>query len=276
LKKVSKILVLIGVILTIVLATIILNASSTYNDIYGNNDTFDTATFYNIDNYNHVITAEIIGDYKDVDYFKFYCNGYSTSGNGVTSGNDVEVRLSPPNSLLDYELELYDSSGNKIAQSYKGPGETESISMTLSHGYYYAKIYGYDQDNSSSNYGFVIRNEDAFEPNNTAAENTFVSSYYYNVWATIGCINDVDYYNLSYYDLVPRQVITLVPPSGYDYDLVVTDETGNIIGQSYNGGSTTESITVTTKPNEIYHIKVYGYDGDWSKDKYKLYTRNVQ
>lgn len=77
------------------------------------------------------------------DYYKF----------NVNSGDIIEVTLNPPTSA-DYDLYLYDPSGNQKASSTHGTGQQDAVTYTAtSSGYWRARMYEYS---GSGNYSFTV------------------------------------------------------------------------------------------------------------------------
>ncbi|MCX6667347.1 MAG: PQQ-binding-like beta-propeller repeat protein [Euryarchaeota archaeon] len=57
-------------------------------------------------------------------------------------------------------------------------------------------------------------------------------------------------------------VITMTPPSGYNYDLGLFDKDANEDAASTNSGSTPESITLTADYTGFWYMKIYRIDGE--------------
>ncbi len=83
-----------------------------------------------------------ICDSADVDWFKL----------NLTAGQVLAISLGVP-AGADFDLELYDTSGNFRKGSYNGFGQTERIDDTVPvTGTYYARVYGFQGSSSVQNF----------------------------------------------------------------------------------------------------------------------------
>jgi hypothetical protein len=79
-----------------------------------------------------------VGSASDQDVFRLDASGVLTLGLEVPAGHD-------------YDLELYDLSGNLVTRSVNGAGQSESIQVSAGSGTgYYVLVYGYNSDFSAS------------------------------------------------------------------------------------------------------------------------------
>ncbi len=78
-----------------------------------------------------------------------------------TSAGEARLELSPTStytltvdldvpSNFDYELEVYNSSGNALGSSYNNAGIDEQVIVSVAAGRYYLKVYGYQGEYSTS------------------------------------------------------------------------------------------------------------------------------
>ncbi len=129
--------------------------SSSYiagSDAYENNNTMSTAYNLGTVSDNRTITAnvaQIISNKKDYDWFKFTLPG--------TGGSTSKVSLSYTHSTSsDLDLELYNTSGNRISFS-AGMSGTETISLSgKAAGTYYVKVYNYKSSTVSVPYTLTV------------------------------------------------------------------------------------------------------------------------
>ena len=97
-----------------------------------------------------------------------------------------------------------------------------------------------------------------YEPNETRLTgatipaNTVIS-------ATIGSASDLDYYKLT--TAVTSDIVVTLSSLPDDYDLEMYNPAGTSIGLSENGGTTTETISLTSLAAGTYYFFVYGYGG---------------
>jgi Pregnancy-associated plasma protein-A/Secretion system C-terminal sorting domain/Bacterial pre-peptidase C-terminal domain/Fibronectin type III domain len=80
----------------------------------------------------------LISPAGDLDHYKFV----------ITTGGTITLSLTTLPG--DYDLRLYNSAGTQVAISQNGGTTSESISYTAAAGIYYARVYGYNNANSST------------------------------------------------------------------------------------------------------------------------------
>ena len=103
---------------------------------------------------------------------------------------------------------------------------------------------------------------DSYEPNDTLSTAVFLNSGGdFNTTSPLIISNsDLDYFGI--YPLSAGTItITMTPPTGKDYDLVLLDSLGNQVGYFPKGGDASETITYTVASGGTYYIYVYGYNG---------------
>lgn len=88
---------------------------------------------------NALITSANLNTMSDVDYFKFT----------LSAESNVTISLSNIPSGCDYDLKIYDSANVQKGTSTYGGNASEYISLTLSTGTYYIKVYSYSGASSS-------------------------------------------------------------------------------------------------------------------------------
>ncbi len=97
-----------------------------------------------------------------------------------------------------------------------------------------------------------------YEPNETRATAATIPSNT-TITATIGTASDLDYYKITT-SVTSDFIVNLTNLAG-DYDLAMQNSVGTQIGLSENGGTTSESITLTSLAAGTYYFFVYGYGG---------------
>lgn len=107
----------------------------------------------------------------------------------------------------------------------------------------------------------VVAVNDTYEPNDTLAQSYSISSgSTYSSY--ISSSNDTDCYKISArggYTITAS--LTNLPK---DYDLYLYNSNGRAVANSYNAGTTSESITYKPKSSGTYYLVVVGYNGAYS------------
>jgi hypothetical protein len=216
---------------------------------------------------NAIITDANIHATSDNDYFMFT----------VSATSSVTIQLSNIPSGCDYDLELYDSSNTRKANSTAGSNNPESIAISLTSGTYYIKIYSY-QGSSTSFYRLQVNSQvavtgDRYESNNTTTAATSISSSATITDANIHATSDIDYFKftLSAYSSVTIQLSNI--PGGCDYDLELYDSGNTSRARSTAGDNSPENISLSLASG-TYFIKVYSYSGS-SNSYYRLQVTSI-
>jgi hypothetical protein len=82
----------------------------------------------------------------DVDYYKVT----------IPAGKTLTVTMTP-NATSDYDLELYNSSGTKIASSVKGTGQADTVTRASAAGeVVYAKVFYYGGGTGSTSGKYTL------------------------------------------------------------------------------------------------------------------------
>ena len=100
-----------------------------------------------------------------------------------------------------------------------------------------------------------------YEPNETRPTAATIPANT-TITATIGTASDLDYYKLTT-SFTSDFVVNLTNLAG-DYDLQMFNSAGTSIGLSENGGTTSESISLSALAAGTYYFYVYGYGGAYS------------
>jgi hypothetical protein len=111
----------------------------TMNETESNNT---LATANTVGTANTTVSA-VMGASSDVDYFKV----------SLPAGKTLNAKMTP-NASSDYDLELYSSSGAKLASSVKGTGQMDSVTRTntgTSAMVLYVKVYFYSGGTGATN-----------------------------------------------------------------------------------------------------------------------------
>lgn len=227
------------------------------------NDSTGTASQINADtNY-----TSYISDPTDTDYYSFTPN---------TSGEFVSFLTVPAGK--NFDLKLYDSTGNQIAASELGIGIQERIVFnSIANTTYYLQVNGSSGDYDGNAYSLITRTN-TFEPNeNMSAAYTVLSSTSSGSSNTYNSFifsnTDQDYYKFTA-GTTGKIRLQLYVPTGKNYDLKIYDSGGNqtAISASTSTSGNTEQVDLYITANSTYYIHVYGYNGDYGSDLYTLYV----
>ena|GEM_PF-1177562 len=124
-----------------------LNVNLSTPDQYEVNDSVESATEVLVDS----STFGTIDNIKDEDYFRV----------DIEEAEDYIVELQNIPSGKDYDLSLFDSSGNAVAYSWDSSNNDELINMSLDAGCYYIKVHSYSGFSYEQNYMVSVYKEDA-------------------------------------------------------------------------------------------------------------------
>lgn len=118
------------------------NYPTSTGDSFEPNNTQSTASAIAL---GSTITTANLHASTDIDFFKFT----------LSSGSNVNIELSNIPSGCDYDLQLLNNSGTVLASSAKGSNKDESISISISSGTYYIKVYSFS-GSSNTNYSLKL------------------------------------------------------------------------------------------------------------------------
>ena len=124
-----------------------LNVNLSTPDQYEINDSMASATEVLVDS----STFGTIDNVKDEDYFRV----------DIEEAEDYIVELQNIPTGKDYDLSLFDSSGNAVAYSWSSSNNDELINMSLDAGCYYIKVHSYSGFSYEQNYMLSVYKEDA-------------------------------------------------------------------------------------------------------------------
>jgi hypothetical protein len=140
-------------------------AGTYYLQVLGYNGAFSTTVCYSLNVGATVVTSTCPSTY-DVS-----TNGTTTGAAQIPLNTDIKGLISPSADLdhykfvittggtitltlttlpADYDLRLYNSAGTQVAISQNSGTASESIAYTAAAGTYYARVYGYNNANSST------------------------------------------------------------------------------------------------------------------------------
>ncbi len=92
-----------------------------------------------------------IDNIKDEDYFRV----------DIEETENYVFELQNIPSSTDYDLSLFDSSGNAVAYSWSSSNYDELVNISLNPGYYYIKIHSYSGFSCEQNYMLSVYKQDA-------------------------------------------------------------------------------------------------------------------
>jgi hypothetical protein len=198
----------------------------------------------------------------DQDWCQFTTAGASTAGNSAAIAFD--------NERGDLDLELYDSGGNRLANSAT-TNDTEQVSLAgLAAGTYYLHVLGYGGA-SNPNYGLTISaplqggQPDWAEPNDTRAAATDLSQVAgAHAWTglSIGSSSDQDWFRFQTATaaIIGQCVAIIFDGTLGALGLELYDAGGNLI-TSATGTTNRDEIGLAGLAAGTYYIRVYGLGG---------------
>ena len=207
------------------------------DDSYEENDTRDGA---------YLLTESYITAYQyDDDYYEI---------NIPAANVTVEIELYFSHSSGDIDVELLDSSGNRVDASV-GVTDSELISTSVSQaGSYYIRVYLDNRGNFYELYWNAIIPDDSYEENDSLSSAYSVSSYtsYYGVqW-------DDDWYEIW----VPSgnsniQIELYFVDSEGDIDVELVNSSGTFVARSTSTSDNELISTTVSTTGAYYYIRVY-------------------
>jgi len=230
--------------------------SSTQNDMSTGGDagnTISAATAISAGSGNGYIDSSDTADYYKV---------------AVSSGQAVSVSMTPP-SGSDFDIRLYDTSQVQVDSSSSGGNTTDSVDGTASaSGYFYIYVYQYTGTGTYSMTVTVTGSGTNTSSQNDMgtggdAGNTISDATTISGGSGTGYIDSSD--TADYYKIAVSSgmdfIITMTPPSGADFDLVLYDTNQTSIHTSSYGGTTTDTVGAIATGSGYFYVKVYQYTG---------------
>jgi hypothetical protein len=219
-------------------------------------------------NYNLNLTADYAGNTTSSARNIDPLTGTQTFSDfvGSTDTNDYyQLNLSSPGSLslvvnglsANADLQVFNSAGTLVGGSNSGGTTAESLNLSgLAAGTYYARI---DQFSGDTNYNLSVTADYAGNTQ-AAARNLGTLNGTQIVRDFVGSSDTNDYYQ---FNLSAQGSLNLALNGlSADADVQIFNSSGTVIGGSYYGGSTAESLNLSDLAAGTYYARVYQYSGD--------------
>ncbi|HYF30907.1 MAG TPA: zinc-dependent metalloprotease family protein [Chitinophagaceae bacterium] len=167
----------------------------------------------------------LISPSGDVDYYRFV----------ITNGGTITITLTTL--PADYDLRLYNSSGNVLQRSENGGTTSETISRNVPAGTYYARVVGWSGANSSTvcytlrvALGTASREEDLIVDNQKAKVQVFPNPS-------------------------PGNLQVIIPGNQDKAEISIQDMYGRTIMRQ-NSNAISTRMNISTLPSGVYVVKV--------------------
>jgi len=207
---------------------------------------------------NSISTPKTCSGYLDTsdrdDYYSF----------SVTSGSKIDVTMIPPYGA-DFDIYLYNPSGNEKAKSAQDKGYTEIISYTAdSSGEWRIKVRQYGSGAGTYSLSVITpikQNDCGF---GSDASNTFSGANPIpNQTSCSGYLDSSD--RDDYYKFFVSSGYTinasLIPPSGANFNLYLYDPNSVLKSYSIRAGDASESISYVADSSGEWRIEIYQIEG---------------
>jgi subtilisin family serine protease len=223
------------------------------DDSLEDNDTLATATTMGT-------TQKFPAVACDNDYYAF----------DVFAGDTIDVDIFFTHAQGNLQLQLYGPGGGVVASSTSS-NNNESISYTATTGgTYTARIYG--ASGATNKYRFELSAagtycppDDGYENNDTQAAATPVAMG--DSLQAAACSNDDDWFELPLDIYQTVAVDVLFSHSVGDIDVEIYDANGDFLFDS-TSASDNEQIVFTSLGDDVFYIRVYGWEG--AQNRYQM------
>lgn len=195
------------------------------------------------------ITAGLNEYYDQDDYYKITMN----AGQILYAYLEVPVQVN-----TDFDLYIFDSSGNQLDISEAAYGNENASAYAQSAGVYYVNVWAYDGIGTYTLHVNVQAGTGTDTNNDIdSAVPALVGSPITNTINQYG--DQDDYYSI---DLTAGQTITvtMTGPSDADFDLYLYDDSPQIVASSEEATSS-ENIVFTAPSSGTYYVNPYAYSG---------------
>ena len=175
------------------------------------------------------------------------------------------INLAAPGSLnvllnglgADANLQVLNSAGTLIGSSSAGGTTPDSVNLTsLAAGTYFVRV---NQFSGDTNYNLTLTAD--YAGNSTAAaRNLGTLLGRQSVSDFVGSIDTQDFYRINL--AAPGSLNVLLNGLGADANLQVLNSAGTLIGSSSAGGTTPDSVNLTSLAAGTYFVRVNQFSGD--------------
>ncbi len=189
--------------------------------------------------------------YDEDDYYEIYVG----AGEILYAFLEVPVQVA-----TDFDLYIYDDSGNILDVSENAYGNEELSIYSSTGGYYYVNVWAYDGIGYYSLYTETFQGPGADYNNDLESAEGISDGDYFS--ATLNSYESTDLDDYYYIYLYAGDTITasMTGPSDADFDLYIYDDYGDIV--AYSEEYTSSETIVYNAPYEgYYYVNPYAYDG---------------
>ncbi|MCX5885490.1 MAG: RHS repeat protein [Proteobacteria bacterium] len=199
-------------------------------------------------------SLDVIGE---VDFYKFT----ATAGDGAT------IKVVRTSGTMNPYIELYDSTGTKVASNYSSSGNYASIDKSLTTGGTYTiVVYDYDY-NGIGNYNITYMNL-------TTASNATAIPCGQTTSGSISAAGEIDFY---YFTATAGDTATIrvaVTSGSMNPSLELYDSTGTKVASNYSSSGNYTSTDKSLTTGGTYTIVVYDYGNDATGNYTLKYQKN--
>ena len=182
----------------------------------------------------------------------------------VAAGQSISVSMTPP-SGSDFDLELYNPSQSLVDSSRLGGSQTDSVeAVASSAGYYYIHV---EQWSGSGIYSMIVMVAGGTAQNDANsgqdAGDSFAQALTIGAGSYVGFVDSTDINDYYKVNLSSGQTIdvSLMPPSGSDFDLYLYDPNQTLLDSSTLSGSQTDTVSYVATSSGDYYIRVKQWSG---------------
>ena len=185
----------------------------------------------------------------------------------VSSGQSVTVSITPA-SGSDFDLYLYDTSQISVDSSSLGAGQTDTVeSFANASGYFYVDVRkwtgtgSYTMAVTVTGTGSTTQNDMS---TGADAGNTISAATAISAGSGTGSLSSSDATDVYKVSVTSGQTVSvsLTPPTGANFDLMLYDTTQAEADSSVQSGSVTETVSGTATASGYFYIYVYWYQTD--------------
>lgn len=236
------------------------------SEFNASNDTFEhDLIFYNYDDnaYATSITSyesELPDSYIDTQFLdgddELNCSVGTTAANEIESNKMYYTYLTLDDGLSDssmYKVSLQEGHYFLFSSTWTTFAETTNLVIPFKSGFYAPEFRTWLYE---------------FENNDTQTNAPTTHVGYWNS-GTLSSESDVDYYKFSG---AGSKNFRLICPDGTDYDMIVYNASGTLIGSTLS--TNTDSSCNITLTSGTYYIKIYSHRGSSSTSNYRLILTN--
>ncbi|MCK5922520.1 MAG: PPC domain-containing protein, partial [Methylococcales bacterium] len=179
-------------------------------------------------------------------------------------GDMIELTASPdPGWVIDHWIGTTSNDSKSVSNSFQMPDDDHAVTVVYRTVYYLPII--------TNNYTHYHSSPNEAEPNdsNNTANGSLISGNVYEGNFPSG--NDMDDYYYFYLFNAGTVNISLTNiGAGHNYDLILRDKDGILMGYSGELDHNNEHITLTLPKEGVYFVRVFNRSATGSSQKYRL------